>query len=117
VWTRRDGSEPNQFALSRGEASFAVFVQEWDDDRAGDLADASAAYDNACSCAVLARRGSLPIICNGSPCKHAHSFDRAASRVGNAIGRSFRRLKDRRRIPTGYDKLANTVASAVANIC
>lgn len=65
--------------------------------------------------AVLAERGTLPVIAGNPPAKPFQPFDRAACRAGHAIERTFGRLRDRRRIHARYDRLARTIIAAVAS--
>ncbi|WP_422921250.1 hypothetical protein [Rhizosaccharibacter radicis] len=51
---------------------------------------------------------------NGSR-RHAYPLDRTADRRRDVIERMFCRMKDWRRIPARYDRLAGNYLSAVAN--
>ena len=78
----------------------------------GSLA-ADAAYDSDGLRRFLRERGTIPIIPNNPTRKKHDPFDGVAYRQRNLIERMFCRLKDWRRIPTRYDKLAATFAAAI----
>jgi transposase len=55
----------------------------------------------------------VPVILNKADRKRLHPFDPAAYKKRNVVERMFCRLKDRRRIATRYDKLAQNYLSAL----
>ena len=79
----------------------------------GDSMLADKGYDANALRALLASRGTTPIIPNKACRKVALPFDAEAYKQRNVIERMFCRLKDFRRIATRYDKLARNFLAAI----
>lgn len=75
---------------------------------------ADRAYDSDPLRRLLIARGTTPVIPNGTRRKNLHPFDRTAYKRRNLVERAFCRIKDFRRVPTRYDKLAATYAATIS---
>jgi transposase len=74
---------------------------------------ADKAYDGDGPRADIANRDATPVIPNKTNRKRLHPFDAEAYRDRNVVERMYCRLKDFRRIATGYDELAQNFLSAI----
>jgi putative transposase len=75
---------------------------------------ADAAGDSDTPRGFLLARGAEPVVPNNPTRKRLHPFDKPAHPARNFIEPAIGRLKDGRRVHTGYDKLARHHVSAVA---
>ena len=71
------------------------------------------AYDSAELRAELDERGTKPVIPNRSNRKQPFTFNRRLYKERRRIENAFGRLKDFRRIPTRYDRLARNFLASV----
>lgn len=78
-----------------------------------DMLIADKGYDGDAFRAEIFKLGTKPVIPNKSNRVKLHRFNKQAYKGRNVIERTFRGLKDFRRIATRYDKLARNFLAAV----
>jgi transposase len=74
---------------------------------------ADKAYDSTELRKLLKKRGAKPVIPNKCNRKKPFSFSKKAYKERHKIENAFCRLKDFRRIPTRYDRLAINFAASI----
>ena len=108
-----EGGRPRRLIPRPGHRGDAPVAAELIEGFTPQVCLADAASDSNALRAVLSEKGATPVIPNDPARKRPHPFDREAYRRRNAIERTFRRLKDRRRVATRYDRLATNFLAPV----